>query len=279
MTHEKDESRLDQTLKGYQAIRMDEEGKKEIHERVMESVRHKEKRQQRRWDMRPVVSFMMAGFLLVIGGYFLATELIFSDDTEKSLTVDKENDTVVEAVNGGVTPYTNLEKAASAKFGTEVHIPFHADVPLQTAFIINDGYTLDDEEFIGDPVVAAFVYSTLEAGEEEETSEELSELKLSPSTDLIYGEFLVNDKHMVGLNILNGETTHIDRINYNLIGEEKRIAGKTVYYNHLKKSIPDTFRISFRVDEDVYAFYFNAERVSESYAYAFVEKSLKQIGE
>ncbi|NLP52409.1 hypothetical protein [Bacillus sp. RO1] len=275
MTHEKEESRLEHTLKGYQAIRMDEEGKKEIHERVMESVRQPEKRQQWRWDMRPVVSFMLAGLLLVIGGYFLATELIFSNDTEKSLTVEDENDT--EAVAGGVTPYTNLEKAASAKLRTEVHIPFHADVPLRTAFIIDDGYFLDDERFVGDPVVATFVYSTLEAGDEEEKSEELA--KLLRGTDLIYGEFLVNDKHMVGLNILNGETTHIDRINYNLIGEEKSIAGKTVYYNYLKHSIPDTFRISFRVNEDVYAFYFNAERVSESYAYAFVEKSLKQIGE
>ncbi len=277
MTHEKDENRLDRTLKGYQEIRMDDEGKRELHERVMGSVRQPEKRQQRRWDMRPVFSFMLAGLLLVVGGYFLANELIFLDDTEKSLTVEEENET--EAMTGGVTPYTSLEKAASAKLGTEVKIPFHADVPLRTAFIINDGYILDDEEFIGDPVVAAFVYSTLEAGEEEEKSEELSKLKLSPGTDLIYGEFLINDKHMIGLNILNGETTHIDRINRNLIGEEKTIAGKTVYYSHRKDSIPESFRISFRVNKDVYAFNFNAERVSESYAYAFVEKSLKQMEE
>ncbi|TYS67628.1 hypothetical protein FZC76_13720 [Sutcliffiella horikoshii] len=277
MTHEKDESRLDRTLKGYQAIRMDDEGKKEIHERVMESVRQPEKRQQRRWDMRPVVSFMLAGFLLVIGGYFIATELIFSDDTEKSLTVD-ETETSVETGNGEVTPYTSLEKAVSAKLGTEVKIPFHADVPLRTAFIMHDGYLLKgEEEYLGDPVMAAFVYSTLEVDDEEGESEELR--KLSKSTDLIYGEFLVNDKHMVGLNILNGETSHIDLINSNLIGEEKTIAGKTVYYSQRKNSIPDTFRISFRVNEDVYAFYFNAERVSESYAYAFVEKSLKQIEE
>ncbi|MGD6776957.1 hypothetical protein [Sutcliffiella horikoshii] len=279
MTHEKDENRLDRTLKGYQEIRMDDEGKKEIHERVKGSVRQREIRQQRRWDMRPVVSFMLAGFLLVVGGYFLANELIFSEDKDTSLTVEEQNEDVVEKGNGGITPYTSLEKAASAKLGTEVKIPFHADVPLQTAFIINDGYILDDEEFIGDPVVAAFVYSTLESGEEEEKSEELSKLKLSPGTDLIYGEFLINDKHMIGLNILNGETTHIDRINRNLIGEEKTIAGKTVYYSHRKDSIPESFRISFRVNEDVYAFYFNAERVSESYAYAFVEKSLKQIEE
>ncbi|MEA3318721.1 MAG: hypothetical protein U9Q88_01755 [Bacillota bacterium] len=278
MTHEKDESRLDRTLKGYQEIGMDEEGKKEIHERVMETVRQREIRQQRRWDMRPVVSFMLAGFLLVIGGYFVASELILSDDTEKSLTVDDGTETDVNSLNGGVTPYTNLEKAVSAKLGTEVHIPFHADVPLQTAFIMHDGYILsDEEEFLGDPVMAAFVYSTLEAGDEEGESEELR--KLSESTDLIYGEFLLNDKHMVGLNILNGETSHIDLINSNLIGEEKTIAGKTVYYSHRKESIPDTFRISFRVKEDVYAFYFNAERVSESYAYVFVEKSLKQIVE
>jgi hypothetical protein len=278
MTHEKDESRLDRTLKGYQEIGMDEEGKKEIHDRVMESVRQSEKRQQRRWDMRPVVSFMLAGFLLVIGGYFVASELILSDDTEKSLTVDDGTETDVYSLNGGVTPYTNLEKAASAKLGTEVHIPFHADVPLRSAFIMHDGYILsDEEEFLGDPVVAALVYSTLEAGDEEGKSEELR--KLSKSTDLIFGEFLLNDKHMVALNILNGKTSHIDLINSNLIGEEKTIAGKTVYYSQRKGSIPSTFRISFRVNEDVYAFYFNAERVSESYAYAFVEKSLKQIVE
>ncbi|MGD6873788.1 hypothetical protein ACQCU1_16545 [Sutcliffiella horikoshii] len=275
MTHEKDESHLDRTLKGYQEIRMDDEGKRELHGKVMESVSQPEKRQQRRWDMRPVVSFMLAGLLLVVGGYFLANELVFTDDTEKSMTVEEENDT--EAVAGGVTPYTSLEKATSAKLGSEVHIPFHADVPLQTAYIIDDGYTLDDEQFKGDPVAAAFVYSTLEADDEEGKSEELS--KLSSSTELIYGEFLLNDKHMVSLNILNGETSHIDSINHNLIGEEKTIAGKTVYYSHRKESIPDTFRISLRVNEDVYAFYFNAERVSESYAYAFVEKSLKQMEE
>ncbi|WP_226682819.1 hypothetical protein [Sutcliffiella horikoshii] len=276
MTHEKDESRLDRTLKGYQEIRLDEEGKKELHSRVMGSVRQPDKRQQRRWDMRPVVSFMLAGFLLVVGGYFLANELIFLDDKNTSLSVEEENDT--EAVAGGVTPYTSIEKAVSAKLGTEVHIPFHADVPLQTAFIMHDGYLLKgEEEYLGDPVMAAFVYSTLEAGDEEGESEELR--KLSKSTDLIYGEFLLNDKHIVGLNILNGETSHIDLINSNLIGEEKTIAGKTVYYRHRKNSFSDTFRISFRVDEDVYAFYFNAERVSEGYAYTFVEKSLKQIEE
>ncbi|MCM3618546.1 hypothetical protein M3936_13230 [Sutcliffiella horikoshii] len=276
MTHEKDESRLDRTLKGYQDIRMDEEGKRELHERVMGSVKQQDKRQQRRWDMRPVFSFMLAGLLLVVGGYFLATELIFSD-TEKNLSVEDETEAGVEDGNGGMTPYTNLEKVASAKLETEVHIPFHADVPLQTAFIIDDGYTLDDERFKGEPVAAAFVYSTLEAGEEDAESEELSEL--SRSTDLIYGEYLVRDKHMVGLNILNGETSHIDVINSNLIGEEKSIAGKTVYFSHRKGSIPDTFRISFKVNKDVYAFYFNAERVSESFAYAFVEKSLKQFEE
>lgn len=278
MTHEKDENRLDRTLKGYQEIRMDEEGKRKLHERVMGSVRQPEKRQQRRWDMRPVFSFMLAGLLLVVGGYFLATELIFTEDTEKGLTVEDEKETGVEAGNGGVTPYTSLEKAASAKLGTDVHIPFHADVPLQTAFIMHDGYLLNgEEEYLGDPIMAAFVYSTLEAGDEEGESEELR--KLSKSTDLIYGEFLLNDKHMVGLNILNGETSHIDLINSNLIGEEKTIAGKTVYYRHRVNSFTDTFRISFRVDEDVYAFYFNAERVTESYAYAFVEKSLKQMEE
>lgn len=277
MTHEKEESRLDRTLKGYQAIRMDEEGKKELHEKVMGSVRQPEKRQQRRWDMRPVFSFMLAGLLLVVGGYFLANELIFNEDRDTSLTVEEETEADVGASNGGVTPYTSLEKAASAKLGTEVRIPFHPDVPLQTAYIIDDGYTLDDERFKGNPVAAAFVYSTLEAGDEEEKSEELS--KLSQQSDLIYGEHLVRDKSMVKLNILNGETSHIDSINHNLIGEEKTIAGKTVYYSHRKESIPDTFRISFRVDEDVYAFYFNAERVSESYAYALVEKSLKQIEE
>ncbi len=278
MTHEKDESRLDRTLKGYQEIRMDDEGKRELHERVMGSVRQPEKRQQRRWDMRPVFSFMLAGLLLVVGGYFLATELIFTEDTEKGLTVEDEKETGVEAGNGGVTPYTSLEKAVSAKLGTDVHIPFHADVPLRTAFIMHDGYLLKgEEEYLGDPIMAAFVYSTLEAGDEEGESEELR--KLSKSTDLIYGEFLLNDKHMVGLNILNGETSHIDLINSNLIGEEKTIAGKTVYYRHRVNSFTDTFRISFRVDEDVYAFYFNAERVTESYAYAFVEKSLKQMEE
>lgn len=275
MTHEKEESRLDRTLKGYQEIGMDIEGKRELHERLMGSVRQQGKRQQRRWDMRPVVSFMLAGLLLVVGGYFIANELVFSNNTEKSLTVNDEAETDVGASNGGVTPYTSLEKVASSKLGTEVHIPFHADVPLQTAFIIDDGYFLDEERFRGNPVTAAFVYSTLEAGEEEGKSEELS--KLSRSTELIYGEFLLNDKHMVSLNILNGETSHIDLIDNSLIGEEKTIAGKTVYYSHRKESIPNTFRISFRVDEDVYAFYFNAERVSESYAYAFVEKSLKQI--
>ncbi len=279
MTHEKDESRLDRTLKGYQSIRMDEEGKKELHERVMGSVRQPEKRQQRRWDMRPVFSFVMAGLLLVIGGYFLATEVIFSDK-EKSLTVEEEAETGVEPGNGGVTPYTNLEKVASGKLGTEVHIPFHADVPLKVATIIKDGYIIDDEAHIGDPVYGIFIYSTLDAGEEEkEQEEELEKRYGGVFGDIIYGEPLVDDKHMVSLSIANGDTSHIDDINRRLIGEEKTIAGKTVYYSHRKESIPETFRISFRQDDDVYAFYFNTEKVTKDYAFAFVEKSLKQIQE
>ncbi|WP_339149080.1 MULTISPECIES: hypothetical protein [unclassified Sutcliffiella] len=279
MTHEKEENRLDRTLKGYQAIKLDDEGKKELHERVMGSVRQPEKRQQRRWDMRPVVSFMLAGVLLVIGGYFLATEVIFSD-TEKSLTVEDETETGLDAGNGGVTPYTNLEKIASAKLGTEVHIPFHADVPLKVATIIKDGYIIDDEAHIGEPVYGVFIYSTLDAGEEEkEQSDELEKRYGGVFGDIIYGEPLVVDKHMVSLSILNGDTNHIDNINRMLIGEEKRIAGKTVYYSHRKDSIPDSLRISFRVNDDVYTFYFNTKRVSEDYAYSFVEKSLKQIQE
>ncbi|MDF0727625.1 hypothetical protein PY093_13105 [Cytobacillus sp. S13-E01] len=68
---------IDETLTRFQKIELNEEEKREIHLKMMNSL-EKTKPRKKMWDVRPPdLSTVLAGILFIAGGYHFASETIF----------------------------------------------------------------------------------------------------------------------------------------------------------------------------------------------------------
>ncbi|MFC4323060.1 hypothetical protein [Litchfieldia salsa] len=273
MSQSKEDTKYDNTFKSFQNVKLDDKEKREIYLKVSESV-NKSKSGKLSWHIRPVFNTILAGMLLLIGGYLLVNEIIFSEKGNQS----QENE---ESKN----PYIEIEEKISDVLQASVYIPYHEDLPLKMAmFMVSTTSTVEGEELERRYVAAVIAYSHLDS-DELDTAEwdRLKEIIRPPGTEpfeLVYGDFLINEKHEATIVIFNEKTIQKDLRNSVLYGEEKIIAGHPIKYRVIERELPEEetiYSFSFKMDHTIYQFTFPVEKLTEEDATAFVEKSLKQI--
>ena len=270
MKHDREDSKLDASLKSYQAIELGEDEKKEVYEKMMKTHEKLTKSPKRKWDLRPLLSFVAVGMLLFGGGFFLASQLL---EKEEGQLGDKKEETEIEANS----PYEELEQKVAARIGGPVFIPYDVGIPLRTAAVQYEFENLDGKVTIGEPLGAYFVYTNAEV--EEEDLEQYAEIleHRAESLEMLYGEYIAYVKQTVLFSIMNKDGMHIDSINRIFLGEERTIGGKTVYYRVVEREDPPYRRISFTLFNNIYSYTFKANEVTEDQAFEFVTKAIEQM--
>ncbi|MFS0820592.1 hypothetical protein [Bacillus sp. 1P02SD] len=267
-----EETIYDGALKSFQNIKLTAQEKSEIHLKMLESV-EKSDRRKIRWHIRPIFNVILAGILLFIGGYFLVSKVILSEEGK----IGQENVKVPSS-------YTDIEKQISDVLQTPVYIPYHENLPLRTAMFIMETTSTEEGEVLERKHGAAIIgYSTIEADQadaaEFERLKEQGRPKLAPY-EVIYGDFLKAEKYEVTIAIMSEKSSRKDLIYSVLYGEERIIAGQTVKYRVVDTGLPlndKAYHFSFKLNNAVYVYNFPVKNVTEEAAYTFVEKSLKQI--
>ena len=271
MKYDREDSKLDASLKSYQGIELGEEDKKEVYAKMMKTHEKLTKSPKRKLDFRPLLSVVVVGILLLGGGFFLTAQLL---EKEEGQLGDKKEETNID-VN---SPYKELEQEVAARIGGPVFIPYDVGIPLRSATVHYEYEYLDGKVVtIGEPLGATFAYTDAEVGEEDlEQYAHILENR-AESIEMLYGEHIAYLKQTVHLSISNKDGMHIDSINRILLGEERTIGDKTVYYRVVDRENLPYRLISFTLFENIYSYTFKANEVSEDQAFEFVEKAIGQM--
>lgn len=263
MNKHNEETKFDDTFKGLQRIDLDGEDKAVIHTKIIETI-EQAKSQKVKWDNQKVLTTVFSGILIIFAGYFLAA---FVENNYQS------------ADQRFKSPYTDLEKELSDVMKTPVYIPYHKDLPLKMSILMMEIMDLGEGEIRRKPVVAGLAYSNLDADEADAKEfEKIKEQKYGAPIELLYGDFIKNEKHKAYIHILSREVSSRSLINYFLYGDKKTIAGHTVIYKVIEDKTGKFMSFSFKYDNNtIYVFVFPLNQVTEDFAISFVEKSIKQI--
>ncbi|QOR64579.1 hypothetical protein IM538_11895 [Cytobacillus suaedae] len=257
-----EDSIIDETFTRLQKINLGEEEQREVHVKMMNSL-EKAKSRKKRWDVRPVLSTVLAGILFIAGGYYFASETIFTENVQQG-QLNQEFD----------SPYIELEHEISDLLQTSVFIPYKEGLPVKMALVHFDSSGGDGVATTRTPSGATIAYSPLKLTKMD--NERIERLK--EDHKLLYGDYIQEDKNTHWLTILSEEVTHIDSRTKALFGKEKLIAGHSVYQKvYEEPNVGEVNRISFKLDKTIYEFHFPTEHFTEGYAILFVEESIKQI--
>ncbi|WP_449536419.1 hypothetical protein [Ferdinandcohnia sp. Marseille-Q9671] len=272
MTQSKKETNYDDRLKSFKAIKLSDQEKRNIHENMIESV-EKSERATIKWSIRPVLNTILTGIVLVIGGYFLVNQVIFSEEGKPA----QENEVVQ-------TPYTEIEQEISDVLQTPVYIPYHDNLPVKTAYFMMETVgSAERGEIERKHGPAVIGYSKLDADQSDAAEfERVTKLEQSkvPPYEFIHGDYLKAEKYKAAIVIMSEKTNRKDLIHSALYGDERIIAGFSVKFRVIDTGPPlnhKAYNYSFKLKDTVYLYTFQAKYVSEEEAYKFVEKSLKQI--
>ncbi|KQL18201.1 hypothetical protein ACFFHH_00410 [Cytobacillus solani] len=265
MNKHNEETKFDDAFKGFQSIDLDGEDKSMIHTKMIKSI-EKAKSRKVKWNKQSVLTTVLSGILIIFAGYFLA------------VFVENDNQSADEKVK---SPYTELEKQLSDALKTPVYIPYHKELPLKMSILMMESMIVGEKIIERKPTVAGLAYSNLDADEADAKEyEKITEpgVKGGAPIELLYGDFIKNEKHKAYIHILSREVSTRSLINYFLYGDKKTIAGHTVIYKITEDKTGNYMSFAFKYDNNtVYVFAFPLNKVPEDFAISFVEKSIKQI--
>ncbi|MGY3718108.1 hypothetical protein ACWE42_21570 [Sutcliffiella cohnii] len=219
-----------------------------------------------------MLSLSIVGLLMLGGGYYLSQQLINTEETQQAQKAKDQEDMNL------ISPYEELEKEVAEKMGGPVFIPYDFRIPLRSAIMLHHSERTDEGEvLIGDPLVVTFAYSNAQM--EKEDFEQFGGMKERSGDELVllYGQYIPFEKQDVQFGISNKELMHIDSITLGLMGEERVIEDMTVYYRMFEYMDVPSIRIGFEIDNFIYGYTFNLEKMTEEQAMQFVAKAIKQI--
>lgn len=254
MKHTEDE--FHQEFRSYESMEMKEADKREVYSRLMNSVEFPKKKRLFRDVINPVVSAILAAAFLLVGGYFVAYQILQEDSVQQS----------------SPAAYERVEKQLSDTFNKEVIIPNHPKYHAQMIWVPYSGSSIGGGTYERDrPLGAIIVYKA-----ESNTLDNKEVEKIRETGDFVYGKPVINPLKDVHSEI------RVDISNVNAIsGEEiESIEGTRIYYKEIEMETDKYIRYSFLLNHLTYSFSHKVtgpETPAE--ARAFVTAFLKQVNE
>jgi hypothetical protein len=251
-----EKSEFDQEFRIYESMEMKEADKREVYSRLMNSVELPQKKRLFMDVFNPVVSAVLAVAFLLVGGYFVANQILQEGPVQQA----------------SPAAYERVEQQLSDTLNKEVIIPNHPKYPVKLVWLSYYGGSFEGRPFERDrPSGATIIYkgenSNLDEGEVE---------KLREMGDFIYGQPVTNPIENAHSEI------KVAIINVNAIsGEEiESIEGTRVYYKEIEEDNHKYIIYSFLLNHLTYRFTHKVtgpETPTE--ARAFVTAFLKQVNE
>lgn len=265
MNKHSEETTFDDAFKDFQRIDLDDEDKAVIHTKLIKTIEQAKGRKVK-WDKQKVLTTVFSGIFIIFASYFL---VVFVENNYQSA------DQKVKS------PYTDLEKELSEAMKTSLYIPYHKDLPLKMSYLMMESWGVGEEIIESKAAVARLAYSNLDADEADAKEfERINEPGVigGEPIELLYGEFIKNEKIKAYIHILSLEVSSKSLINKFLYGDKKTIAGHTVSYRVIGDKTGEFMSFTFKYDNNtIYVFVFPINKVTEDFAISFVEKSIKQI--
>ncbi|WP_417899891.1 hypothetical protein ABN702_06320 [Bacillus haimaensis] len=251
-----EESEFDREFGSYESMEMQEADKREVFSRLMNSLELPQKKRLFRDFLNPVVSAVLAAAFLLVGGYFVANQILQEEPAQQA------SPAVYEAV----------EKQLSDTFNKEVIIPNHPKYHAQMIWVPYSGSSIDGRKFERErPLGAIIIYKA-----ESNTLDNKEVEKIREMGDFVYGKPVINPLKDVHSEI------RVDISNVNAIsGEEiESIEGVRIYYKEVEMDTDKYINYRFSLNELTYVFSHKVtgpETPTE--ARAFVTSFLKQVNE
>lgn len=251
-----EESEFHQEFRSYEYMEMKEADKKEVYSRLMNSVELPKKKRLFRDVFNPVVSAVLAAAFLLVGGYFVANQILQEDPAQQA----------------SPAAYEGVEKQLSDTFNKEVIIPNHLKYPVKMVWLSYYGHSSEDGPFEREkPFGATIVYKGENRNLVETDVEKLREIG-----DFIYGKPVTNP-----LEYAHSEV-RVEIVNVNNISgkEIESIEGIRIYYQEIERETDKFINHSFLLNHLTYVFTHKVtgpETPAE--ARAFVTAFLKQVNE
>lgn len=251
-----DESEFDREFKSYECMEMKESDKREVFSRLMDSVEFPQKKRLFRDVFNPVLSAILAAAFLLVGGYFVANQIIQEDPAQQARPA----------------AYEGVEKQLSDTFNKEVIVPNHPKYHAQMVWVPYSGSSMGGGTYERDrPLGATIIYKA-----ESNTLDNKDLEKLREMGDFVYGKPVINPFNDVHSEI------RVDISNVNAIsGDEiESIEGTRIYYKEIEMDTDRYIKYSFLLNHLTYSFSHKVtgpETPTE--ARAFVTAFLKQVNE
>jgi hypothetical protein len=251
-----EESEFDQELRSYESMEMKEADKREVFSRLMNSVELPQKKRLFRDVFNPVVSAVLAAAFLLVGGYFVANQILQEEPAQQA----------------SPAAYERVEQQLSDTLNKEVIIPNHPKYPAQMVWLSYYGGSFEGRPFERDrPFGAIIIYKGVNSNLDETEVEKLREMG-----DFVYGKPVTNP-----LEYTHSEV-RVEIVNVNTISgkEIESIEGTRIYYKEIEMDTDKYINYSFLLNHLTYVFSHKVtgpETPAE--ARAFVTAFLKQVNE
>lgn len=250
-----EESEFDREFRNYESMEMKEADRREVYSRLMNSVEIPQKKRLFRDVFNPVVSAVLAAAFLMVGGYFVANQILQEEPAQQT----------------SPAAYEGVEKQLSDTFNKEVIVPIHPKYHAQMVWISYYGSYIEGSYERDRPLGVIIVYKGENSNLENTEVEKLREMG-----DLVYGKPVIYPFEDYDSEI------RIDIANVNAISGEEldSIEGTRIYYQEIETETDKYIRYSFLLNHLTYVFSHKVtgpETPTE--ARAFVTAFLKQVNE
>ncbi|MGD6831330.1 hypothetical protein ACQCT5_04170 [Sutcliffiella halmapala] len=248
-----EESEFDREFRSYESMEMKEADKREVYSRLMGSVELPQKKRMFMDVFNPVLSAVLAAAFLLIGGYFVANQILQEEPARQE----------------SPAAYERVEQQLSDTFNKEVIIPNHPKYHAQMIWVSYYGSYIEGSYERDRPLGVIIVYKGENSNLDETEVEKLREMG-----DFVYGKPVIYPFEDVHSEI------RIDIANVNAIsGEEiESIEGTRIYYNEIEMETDKYIRYSFLLNHLTYVFSHKVTGPeSPTEARAFVTAFLKQV--
>ncbi|OIJ15491.1 hypothetical protein BKP35_00405 [Anaerobacillus arseniciselenatis] len=251
-----DQSEFDRTFQRLDTTKFNENEKKEVFSTIMHSLDHSKRKRRHTNIFNHVFSTVFVALFVLIGGYFLVTEVIFDGQPNQGAVYEERDE---------------LEQILSQELNSNVYVPWHEDFPAKTGIVKYSTVFQDNTPTKGEPISATVYYFVEQNDDNQLTKEETLHFEERNRSEVVFGS-LYSESAMVTVDIFTGSAPSMED------AVEINIEGKEVLYSYIEREPNDTAWFALEFNDVWYVFLHKLEEVTtEDDAMNFVENFIQRL--